>query len=255
MQPKRPPRSLIAIDDRSMLVRGGIGAAALPPGAEWFPARIVAAVTGGYTFVETVVDDAGAVTDKDNGRTNTSSDPAVPVDGATLAADDVCLCRVAPAAVGYYWELAPMGGGGGALSSGQEVYATTYAITSDDTYEATGFTVSLPSAGTYLVAMHIDGQVIPGTLTTGTEAAALRAKVYDNTASVDLEAETAGVVVAGPVAGMRCSGTLSTSFVYEVTGATELEVQANADTASSDVDYTGGLRLVGGCVITWVKLG
>lgn len=85
----------------------------LDPDTDWFPAKIVAAVTGGYSFVELWVDETGAVADRVAGRTNSVDDPAVTLDGATYAADDVVLVRPGPGAAWRKWEIAPAGSGGG----------------------------------------------------------------------------------------------------------------------------------------------
>lgn len=91
------------------------GAGQLAPASEWFPARIASVVTGGYTFAELWVDSTGTVVDKATGLTNSSNDPAVALDGATLNVGDIVIVRRGQGCAGLKWEVAAGSGGNGAF--------------------------------------------------------------------------------------------------------------------------------------------
>jgi hypothetical protein len=113
---------------------------------EWFPARVAAAITGGYSFVEVWVNTSGVVEDKPSGRTNSADDPAVALDGATYAAADLVLCRRGFGGGGFKWELAPKSAGVTVAEvDGAPSYTGTLTLTFDQT---DGFIVSQPVAGT-----------------------------------------------------------------------------------------------------------
>lgn len=89
----------------SAVTAGGVGTC--DDDRDWFPARVVASVTGGYTFVEQWVDGAGTVGDKTSGRANTSSDPAVVFGSTTFTAGDKILVKRSFGGGGAWWEIAP----------------------------------------------------------------------------------------------------------------------------------------------------
>ncbi|AMV28785.1 hypothetical protein VT84_30610 [Gemmata sp. SH-PL17] len=106
----RPPRPFVSPDIGVATVRGADTLGSIDFGADWFPCRVTGTVTGGYSFVETMVNASGAVVDKPYGRKNSATDPAVPIDGATLAVGDKVQCRRAPGSANQRWELGPKAG-------------------------------------------------------------------------------------------------------------------------------------------------
>lgn len=106
----RPAQSFGA-SGSTVVTAGGVGEVATDD--DWFPAEIVASVTGGYTFKEQWVDGTGAVADKPSGRQNSSTDPAAVLGSATYSAGDKVLVRRARGAGGLWWEVAPQPAAGG----------------------------------------------------------------------------------------------------------------------------------------------
>lgn len=89
---------------------------------------------------------------------NNVTAPGYAVDGSTFAVNDLVQVRSADGNGGLSWELSPISsGGGGSLASGESSYTAVVNITPDDTWVDTGFTLSLPAAGTYLILFRTNG--------------------------------------------------------------------------------------------------
>lgn len=82
----------------------------------WFPVRITAVLgPASYTFQEVWLTDAGlSIADRIGGNSNTSNDPAIPIDGGTFSVTAAgtavqVLARRAPGLGGVGWELKGFG--------------------------------------------------------------------------------------------------------------------------------------------------
>lgn len=89
----------------------------------WFPVRITSVLgPTTYTFQEVWLTDAGlSIADRLGGNSNTSTDPAYPIDGSTFTVTAAgtavqCLARRAPGLGGVGWELKGFRSGSGSIA-------------------------------------------------------------------------------------------------------------------------------------------
>lgn len=133
-------------------------------------------------------------------------------------------------------------------SSGQQV-CSTFAVTgATGVYQATGDTITLPAAGTYLITAQIRGAVQPS----APSIATMLAKLHDNTTAADVP-NTETLLARSVGAANIDTSTSALTTVYTVTGATVVELYAartGTSWSTSSIFSDSGGRTV----LNWVKL-
>ena len=204
------------------------GAASVAPDTGWFTAKITGSVTGGYTFEEWAPNTSGTVAKVEGGRFNSSNDPAVPVDGRTLAADDYVLARRCPAAAGLRWEIAA-DSSGGSIDSDAWDSASSFAVTGSGSWVDAGGTFNdftLPAAGDYLLYAHFYGTALISAFPPGL----VNGRFYDETAAA--AAGKAALVVAAQTVGPTYYVTTTLLTRYTASGANTIRLEFSRNTAT-----------------------
>jgi len=106
------------------------------------------------------------------------------------------------------------GGGGGSLTNGESVLASNHAITTNDTWENTSLTISLASAGTYLINGPINFYGQPNTGGAGE----MMARLYNTTDGAAL-ADSHSQIRSFPTNGLE-AGAAAFAKRVEVSGGT-----------------------------------
>lgn len=151
---------------------------------DWFPARVVAAVTGGFTFVEVWTNAAGTVEDHPVGRSNTSSDPAVNLFGASPVAGDRVLVRRGPATAGVWWEIAPRQAVA-AVSAQTATGSGDVSLAANGTwYDVPFATLTTAAAGDYLVSAGTSAFAAVGSMPASPTSPTLAGRILVNGVSV-----------------------------------------------------------------------
>jgi hypothetical protein len=159
--------------------------------------------------------------------------------------------------VGYIF--VPKTASGGSLTSGESSFSTVHSITTNDTWEDTGMSVTLPSAGTYLIIFRTNANA--GMSAKTASNAFVYVSIYDATAAAFLvdSVEVAAEAISTTQASSR---PVTVQRVITVTGADQLKLygrrNGNVTWTQSDI---GGSNNVGSLglnanwtVLSWVKL-
>lgn len=134
------------------------------------------------------------------------------------------------------------------VTSGESSLSSNYSITADSTLQDTGLSVTLPSAGTYLVCYSARGQcesnsaggimqVILRNVTAGAYVATDPAPYFAHTTAVGSQ-----------FLGL---GAASVHLVLTVAGSTQLNLYAQRTGGT----FTGSNLIHAGSVLNWVKIG
>lgn len=118
-------------------------------------------------------------------------------------------------------QIASTGGGGGTTgTNGETVLPSSYTVTA--TFGATGLSVNLPSAGTYLVQAEVSGSITNN----GTPAGGyVQARLWNVTAGA-MVADTLRVVCECPAVGTTGTGSTVCGRIITVSGATTIRLEA-----------------------------
>ena len=128
---------------------------------ELFPVKVTdISAAPAYQWVEVWDAGTGALVQKTGGRYGNASNPGVDVLASTFTLNQIVWCRAAEGRGNLRWELFSMGGGGGGSAPVGVCVNDSYNMTSVDTWENTGKTLTLPGAGTYRVQWQSMGQVV-----------------------------------------------------------------------------------------------
>jgi len=130
-----------------------------------------------------------------------------------------------------------------------EVIGTTYNITASGVYEATGITFTLPSAGTWSVAVSVRALI-----NNSSTQATINIKLVNNASSSDVT-NSQLFVARNAVASQNHNGAASRTFIITVSGATTFEIHAQR---SSTGTYTTSQILsdsVGRTSVSYVRVG
>lgn len=131
-----------------------------------------------------------------------------------------------------YWRVvkyvSDSGGAAHTETNDQQALGSPYAISADDTWEATGLSVSLPEAGTYLLTGRVIGN---GALASGTTGS-IKAKLRNTTDAADI-ANSIGYCVSAETTTGNNFGCYPVSDIVTVAGAKDIEVYGWRDSGPS----------------------
>lgn len=141
-----------------------------------------------------------------------------------------------------------IGGSGPAGPAGPAVLGAAFPLTSTGTYQDTGLSVSLPSAGTYVITAQVRA-----TLVSTVGAPYATARLYNVTAGAAVS-ESELFVAFAPTAGTYAINTATLTKVITVGAASTIRLEAARQQATSWSISEISSDLDGRTVLSYVKL-
>lgn len=141
---------------------------------------------------------------------------------------------------------APSGGGGGSISNGSARLSSKTSL-SPGTYIDTGLSVSLPAAGTYLLAGTI---ICEANMPSGMPSGTINVKLRNNTTGIDIpNTQRIAALFGDNAGGLAIDDAIATALteIVTITGSASIALWGNADNS-----FTGSIRE--GSVLNWIRL-